>query len=222
MSVQPAGKVARIEWSEERIAKWNLNAVGMGSTAPEVTAWQAKVEDARAKYLARQEAKNAAKTATNDFRIALNAMTNATADIIKQVKSKAAISGDGIYSLADIPVPAVPSPTPPPGMPYGFVATLLPNGSLEITWKCDNPPRAIGTIYAIWRKNADGSWNQLGGAGQKKFIDTTVPAGVPSVIYSVQAMRSTGVGVSNEFTVNFGVASGGGMTATVSAPKLAA
>ena len=31
-----------------------------------------------------------------------------------------------------------------------------------------------------------------------------------------------GVGVSNEFTVNFGVASGGGMTATVSAPKLAA
>ncbi len=44
-------------------------------------------------------------------------MTNAAADIIKSVKTKAATAGDGVYSLASIPVPALPSPMGPLGTP---------------------------------------------------------------------------------------------------------
>jgi hypothetical protein len=46
-------------------------------------------------------------------------------------------------------------------------------------------------------------------------VDVTVPAGVPTVMYQIQGTRSTAVGVVAEFIVNFGVSSGGAITATV-------
>jgi hypothetical protein len=222
MALVPNSRTAKVAFFKGKIAPWTTNAVAIGTSAAEVTAHDAKVTAAENALAAQVSAAAASKTATMIADNAVDALANAGADIIRQIRAKAEIVGNSVYELAQIPAPAIPSPTPAPGMPYGFVATLLPNGSLELTWKCDNPPRAIGVIYNVWRKNADGTWNSIGGAGQKKFVDTTVPAGVPSVIYSVQAMRSTGVGVSNEFTVNFGVSGGGGMTASVAQPKLAA
>ena len=54
-----------------------------------------------------------------------------------------------------------------------------------------------------------GEYEYLGGSGDKRFIDLTVPAGVPSVMYQIQGTRSTAVGDAAEFVVNFGISSGG-------------
>ena len=222
MTVVPKNKPARISFFNARVAPWGTNSAVLKLDAADVTLLGTKVSAAQSAHADFVAAQAAARSATINYDQAVEDMTTLGMQLIDRIRATARTAGDGIYALADLPIPAIPSPIGAPGKPYGFEAVLLPDGTLEFTWACDNPPRASGTVYTVWRKKDDGTWQSLGGAGQKKFIDTTVPAGVPSVIYSVQAMRSTGVGVSNEFTVNFGVASGGGMTATVSAPKLAA
>ena len=62
-------------------------------------------------------------------------------------------------------------------------------------------------MYQICRRTAaTGEFAYLGGAGEKKFVDTTVPAGAPQVTYQIQAVRSTAVGPWAQFNVNFGAA----------------
>jgi hypothetical protein len=104
-------------------------------------------------------------------------------------------------------------------MPTAFKVTLNPDGSLELTFKCSNPAGAGGTIYQVSRKIGAGAWQMIGGSGEKKFLDDTVPTGTASVSYRVQAVRSTQKGTANYFTVNFGVGGGGEMTATLAEPQ---
>jgi hypothetical protein len=220
----PREKVAKIEFCEERTALWNSNAVPMGSTAPAITAWAAKVAAARAAYVAQKEAQNTAKSATNTFNLALDAMVNATANVIKQVKTQAALTGDAVYSLADIPVPATPAPKPAPGKAEAFSATIEDNGALFLKWACPNPVGTSGTLYQIYRKvDGETEFTYLGGAGEKEFTDDTLPAGAAQIMYQIQAVRSTAVGPWATFVVTIGTVAGGGMSASVSpGPSLAA
>ena len=113
-------------------------------------------------------------------------------------------------------VRSTPTPVGAPSTPYKLVANLRPDGSIEFTWKCDNPAGCNGVIYQVYRKiDSTGAYEYIGGTGERKFTDMSVPQAVPSVMYQIQATRSTAVGVAAEFTVNFGVNSGGVVTATV-------
>jgi hypothetical protein len=220
MGVMPDTKLGKIEFAEQHETPWSTNSVAMGSSSAAITAWTAKVAAARAAYEAQKAAQNAAKAATNDLKIAMLAMTDATADIIRQIRSQAGIVGDSIYSLAEIPAPATPGPVGAPGTPESFKVLLRPDGTLDIRFTCAHPPGCTGVIYQIYRKvEATDAFQYLGGTGQRKFIDTTVPSGVPSVMYQIQGVRSTAIGIANEFTVNFGVGSGGIVTASVAAGK---
>jgi hypothetical protein len=228
MGVLPPTKIARIEFCENHNTPWSTNAVAIGTTAAAVTDLETKTTAARDAFNAQQSAQNAARAATNDFNLAVQAMTDAAADIIKQIKTKAAISGNGVYSLAEIPAPATPSPRPPPGPITDFVVTLDGNGALNLKWKCANPPGAGGTIYQVWRRiGASGEFVYLGGSGSRTFLDDTLPAGSASVTYQIQGVRSTANGPWSQFNVNFGVSGAGVMTASVvevggATPKMAA
>jgi len=216
MSLIPDTKVGKIEFCENHVTPWNTNSVAMGSSAAAVTAWQAKVETARNAYTAQQAAQSVAKDATTDLNLAINAMIDATTSIIKQVRAKADISGDSVYSLASLPVPATPSPVPPPGKPTNLTVLLDETGVLQLAWKCNNPAGSTGTIYQVWRQIGEaGTLQYLGGVGEKKFTDDTLPAGSANVMYQIQAARSTAVGLWATFNVKFGVSSGGAITASV-------
>ena len=219
MSVVPESIVGRIEFGEEHVDPWTANAVGMGSSAPTVTAWSGKVTAARAAYQAQKAAQNAAKAATNALKLAMEAMDRATSEVVQQVRTKALAVGDSVYTLAEIPAPATPTPVGDPGTPYGTKVTLNPNGSIQFAWKCDNPAGCNSVIYQVYRKNeAAGEYHYLGGSGQRRFVDATVPAGAGALLYQIQATRSTSVGTAAEFTVNLGVTTGGGMTASIASP----
>jgi hypothetical protein len=123
MSVLPDGKLAKIEFCEQHLSTFSANAVAIGTTAAAVTDLTTKTTAARDAFNAQKEAQDAAKSATNTYRLAVEAMTTAVADIIKQVKTKAAIAGDSVYSLANIPVPATPGPIGELGKPTDFQAT---------------------------------------------------------------------------------------------------
>jgi hypothetical protein len=227
--ILPQGAVDRVAWFEAHTADWQTNAVAIGTTTTAVTALTTRVTAARAAFDAQQLAFEQAKAATQNFKDAVAAMTVAGAEIIKQVKAKAASGGNAVYTLALLPVPATPAPVPPPGTPTDFSATLNPDGSLKLRWKCANPANASGTIYQVSRKvgsGGAGSFSIIGGCGTRTFDDPTVPAGVASVTYQVQAVRSTAAGVAAQFVVNFGVGGSGEAFASVvgaaGTPKLAA
>lgn len=230
MSVMPDGKLDKLQFCEEHIAPFTTNAVAIGTTAAAVTDLDTKTVAARAAYERQRAARLAAKDATVDFDLAIRAAADAASAIVKQVKAKAATAGDGVYSLASLPVPQPPAPLGPLGKPYQFVVRLSEGGALELSWKCTNPPGASGTIYQVSRRlgASEGPFAYVGATGTKTFVDATLPAGSSSVTYRVQAVRSTSVGPEAVCLVSFGVgpaAGAGAMVASIvegSPAKLAA
>ena len=210
MAVLPRDNVSKIEYCEGHTTVWGANAVAIGTTPAAVTDLTTKTTDARAAYLAQQVAQSAAKAATNTFNMAVAAMAAAAADIIKQVRVKASTAGDSIYSLAEIPVPATPTPVGPLGKSGDFTVELdSTTGALNLKWKNTNPRGATGVIYQIWRKlGVDGDFTYVGGVGEKKYTDNDLPAGTACVQYQVQAVRSTSVGPLALFVVNVGTRGG--------------
>jgi hypothetical protein len=216
MPIVPAAKVDKIAFYENHTAPWSTNAVAIGTTAAAVTDLTTKTTAARAAYNAQQAAQDAAKAATLTLNSAIDAMAAAGAEIILQIRAKAATAGDSVYALAQIPAPATPSPVGAPGTPTDFSVALDGDGAVKLKWKCANPAGSTGTLYQVWRRtSADGEFVYLGGSGTKDFVDETLPAGSTAVTYQIQGVRSTAIGPWAQFNVNFGVSSGGTMTASV-------
>ena len=221
MSLVSNNKAQRIAFYRNHLQQWLDNASLIGMQTTDVTELQTLVTTAEADYAAQQLAQQAAKDAVATCTQSVALMHYKGMELVKQVRAKATSAGDSVYPLAGLPVPPVPAPVGPPGTPYDFAVGLLPNGSLELTWKCDNPANAYGTLYHIYRKDA-GKFDFIAGVGEKKFIDTTVPAGTATILYQIQAARTTSIGVANQFIVNLGIAPATGtMTATVSDAKAA-
>ena len=138
-------------------------------------------------------------------------MMTDTAAIISQVRAAAKNGGDAIWTLASLPVPPTPGPAPAPGQPTDPKISLSQTGVLTLSFSCANPAGTSGTIYQIWRKIDGGPKTYLFGVGEKKFSDATIPAGTSTIVYLIQAVRSTLVGEWSTFNVQFGVESEGGM-----------
>ena len=228
MSVVPDKITEKIQYFEDRLPAWTANATAIGSSAAEITAMQTKTQAARDAYTAQQAAKVAGEAATTTLHNAFDAMSIAGAGIIEQARKTAKVTGNPeVYALAQIPAPATPTPVGPPGTPSDFAVEVQQDGTVVLTWKCNNPAGAGGTTYNVYRRNdPSGSFEFLGTAGQRKFIDSTIPAGSSNITYQIQGVRSTAIGAFAQFNVNFGFSSGGTMTASVTpvlaAPKLAA
>ncbi|MEM1010616.1 MAG: hypothetical protein AAGI46_00175 [Planctomycetota bacterium] len=219
MSVVPRKNVDKIQFFEDHISVWTAQATTIGTTEAEVTDLDTKTQAARTAYDAQQAAQNAAKAATADLNVALDAMSRAGSDIIYQIRSQAGADGDGVYAAAQIPVPATPSPSAAPGTPYELKTEVNGNGELMLSWKCDNPAGTSGTIYQVYRStNGSLDFEYLGGVGSRKFVDATIPAGATQITYKMQAVRSTAAGMWATFNVLFGsnVQSSATPTASVS------
>lgn len=219
MGIVPDSRIGKIEFYEAHTlagGPWATNAASIGLTPAAVTALGTLTTQARAAFNAAEAARQAAKAATQKFYDTVRAMHSAPgagSDMIETIKTWAQTKNDpNVYVLAQIPPPAAPGVTPPPGTPFEFTVGLLQNGALELKWKCNNPSGTQGTVYEIKRKTgATGSFGYVGSTGVKNFTDDTVAAGSPSVTYQVTAIRSTQRGNPGQFTVSFGVG-GPGLT----------
>lgn len=219
MGVVPDTRLGKIEFYEAHAlagGPWATNAAAIGLTPAAVTALGTLTTQARAAFNAAEAARQAAKAATQNFYDKVRDMHNgpgAGADMIQTIRTWAESKNDpNVYTLAQIPPPATPGTTPPPGTPFDFTVGLLQSGALELRWKCNNPSGTQGTVYEIKRRTGgSGPFGYVGSSGVKNFTDDTVVAGSPSVTYQITAVRSTRRGSPAQFTVNFGVG-GPGLT----------
>lgn len=216
MGIVPADRLGKIEFYEAHGAPWASNAVAIGLTAAQVTALDALTKAARTAYNAAEVARQAAKAATQNFYDKVNAMHSgpgAGSDLISIIKTTAQTKNDpNVYVLAQIPSPATPAPTPPPGTPFDFTVGLLQNGAVQLKWKCPNPTRTAGTIYEVKRSIGGGTsaaFVFVGATGSRTFTDETIPAGSAAVTYQITAVRSTSRGNPSQFTVHFGTGGAG-------------
>jgi len=220
MAVVPTDRLDKIEFYEAHVTPWTTNAAAIGLTAAQMTAFSPLVTAARAAYNAAEAARQASKAATQNFYDKVRAMhagPGAGADLIQLIKATAQTKNDpNVYVLAQIPAPAAPSVTPPPGTPFDFTVGLLQNGAVELKWKCNNPSGTQGTIYEVRRRIGNGAWTFAGATGTRSFTDETLPSGSSPATYQVTAVRSTSRGNPSQFTVSFGSGGPGaiGMTIT--------
>ena len=202
--------------------KISLTPVLFGLTAAQATAYQTKNVAWRASYDAAKDpaTRSKGKTATkNALAAAIRQMSSEYAQIIKATPT---VTDEQKLDLG-LSVRATPSPAPAPGTPYEFKFTLSVTGLLEFKWKCNNPPRASGIMYQVWRTVDGGTREYLGSCGAKMFTDSTLPSGASIVLYQVQAMRSTSLGAWGSFSIQFGTSASGLTTMkAVASPKLAA
>ena len=220
-NVLPKKVVDRIQWAENHVAPFNTNAVAIGITTTIATDFETKTEAARAALQARDAAEETLRNRNNDLRMAMLALGDAAGAIINTVHAKADMVGDAVYSLASIPVPATPSPRPAPGAATDFKVELQADGSIDVTWKCDNSGSG-GTQYQVWRRVGEvGEFTFICGTGMRMFSDATIPAGSSQVTYQIRGTRPTGAGPWSQFNVNFGTSSPT-IVQTAVTPKMAA
>jgi len=227
-ALYPDTKDGKVAYFQSKIAPWTASATTIGTTTAAVTAMDAKVTVAQDKLAAQVAATQLAKAATAAADDAIEALVLAGGNIIADIRAAARNSADpaNIYELAQIPAPATPTPVGELGKASNFGVTLLETGELDLSFKCTNPRAATGTFYTVWRRIGNvGAFICLGGCGsEKKFLDSSVPAGSASVTYKIQATRSGSTGPWAQFVVNFGVDMGETTVASIveTSPKLAA
>lgn len=217
MPTVPTKDLDAVQFFETHIPVWTANAVALGTSAAAVTALDGKTKTARADSNAQQTAREAARTATNVFHGSVRAMRAAGADIIRQIRTQAEVTGNpNVYNLAQIPPPSAPTANPPPGQPNSFAVSLTGSGAIVLTWKSTNSAPSGGAYFTVKRRlPGETSFTVVGGTGSRSFADDSVPAGVNLVTYIVQGFRGSEPGVeSDQMNVQFGAA-GEGMTASL-------
>ncbi len=186
------------------LEKWQENAAEIGISEEDVAAMADLVEQARAAYNEQKQKQNAARSATIKLQGAQKKMNNFGRNLILRMRATAQIEGDPVYAKASLPLPKKASPVGEPGEPKNFKMKMDPAiGTLALSWKCENPVNASGTIYIVSRSVNNGALEQLGMTGKKKFVDTSLPKGSTYITYQVRAMRGGTVGPIGTYVVNF-------------------
>ena len=194
----------------------NAAATSYGLTTAQALSYQTLNDDYRAKFELSEAPETRTKgaiQARNDSKFLL---VQKAAELAKIIEATPTVTNQQKVDLG-LAVRATPSPMPPPGTPSNFRVELLGDGSIRMTWRANNPTRMSGVTYQIWRRfGSEGEFTFVGASGEKKYIDSTIPAGTPQVQYQIRGIRPTAAGAWATFNVNFGVApSGGAATATV-------
>lgn len=223
MSTYPTSpRSALLDWCQAHDNLWVTNATSIGLTPAQATAFLEATAAAAAATIAQNEAKQAAKVATQTAEDAFATLRMRLGDSVKLIRAFAINAPNPltVYNLAQINPPAPASPAPPPAQPTELAVQLdAAMGALILSWKATNPANTGGTSYMIRRRMpGESAFTFIGVTGTKSFVDDTIVGCVDSVQYTVQGTRSNLVGpVSSIFTVNFGQSPDGAATVSVSA-----
>lgn len=206
MSTYPVSPRADfVEWCQAHAPVFAADPDAIGMTAGQAAKFKSVTDAAAKAILAQQEAQQAAAVATQRVRAALADLQAGAGDAVRSIRACAELNSNPnkIYSTAQIPPPADPSPTPAPDQPRRLAVTLVAaTGALTLTWKAANPRGTSGTAYVIRRRlPGETAFRFLGVTGEKRFTDETVPAGTERVEYTIQGQRGKRTGPLSEILV---------------------
>lgn len=223
MPVLPYGDRNLLEFCEAHVPIWEGSPAGIGLSQAAVNQLKAETVLLRAAYDEAIMAREGSKAATTALKTRATPTRQTAADLIRQIKAFAAMQADPglIYSAAQIPEPAQPSPAQAPGTPNNVTVTLEPSGAVTLAWDASNSAASTGAFFSVMRKlpgqtaffNVGGSPGATTVSRRMKFTDFTVPtsAAGSGAQYIIQGYRGDRTGQPSEaITVQFGVEGSGG------------
>src|SRR5688572_24778343 len=159
----------------------NAAATSYGLNALQAAAYQTLNDSYSAKFVLADAPETRTKATILDRNNAA-VLLKANASMLAKIIEATPTVTDGQKANLGLSVRATPGPSPAPGTCSGFKAELLADGSVQITWKANNPTGLSGVTYQIWRRfGSEGEFTFAGASGEKKYIDSTIPAGTPQV-----------------------------------------
>ncbi|MCC6402606.1 MAG: fibronectin type III domain-containing protein [Fimbriimonadaceae bacterium] len=190
-------RLQKIEFYEAHLSPWNTNSAAIGLNPAMMTEITTFTTAARAAYNAAIAARNASKAATQNFYDAVTEMAEYGSSLISTIRAKAENTADpSVYTKAQIPPPAAPTPAGPPTDATNLRANVLNDGSILVEW--DGTVRN-GQFFSV-RRQLSGStaWTNLGSVRVKSYVDTSLPSGTSAAVYQVFAHRGSQTSAGSE------------------------
>ncbi len=207
MSTVPLKLSEAIDWVGVRVPVWTAAGAAIGVEATQManlSALHASAQSLKAEYdalKAELEAKG------EEYRQAATSMRSTASGLVVQIRGFARTTPNppAIFTQAQLPQPADPTPAPPPGTPEGFKVELLQSGALRFSFKCDHPGGVKAVTYRVLRQDASQTpYVFLTNAKKRSFEDDTLAGDSTVVTYLVTAQTTTKDGNPAYFTVRFG------------------
>lgn len=188
MATLPKGIAERLAFFEQHAPVWAASPAAIGLTAAQVTALASLVNTARTAFNAAQNARSASRAATVSQTDAMGSLSDYGADLIKTIRAFAETTKDpSVYSKAQIPPPAAPSPVGPPEMPTELAASFLFPWGVRLTWKGSVSQGAYFGVFRRLRGETQFTFLQI--TKDRFFDDTGLPAGATGADYYIAAFR---------------------------------
>jgi hypothetical protein len=207
--------------------KISATPTAFGLSAPQATAYAALNDAYAAAYLAAETIETRTRGTVQARNDAAEPLVNMASDLAKIIEGTATVTNQQRIDLG-LSVRKTPEPIAAPGTCSNFKVKLLADGSIDMTWRANNPTGMSGVTYQVWRRfGSEGEFAYAGATGLKQYIDADIPAGTQQVQYQIRGIRPTAAGAWAQYNVNFGKSSAtGAMMAsgveTAAEPKLAA
>jgi hypothetical protein len=215
-TVMPRDNAQMVTFGNMHIDPWNVNMVAIGVASADYMDFKSAASDAQAALTAAETARINSKAATDAYYSAVAKLRAKAAICVRSIQAKAKATGDtNIYALAQISPPDPRSHTgQPPAQPTTLRATLNPDGSITLTWKCSNPRGVSRVVYFVQRKlDTETEFTLVDTVGEKMFTDKNLPFGTQQAVYMITGKAGSLTGpVSEAFTVMFGTGGGGALT----------
>jgi hypothetical protein len=149
-------------------------AVSYGLTVPMATAYQTLNDSYVAAFVladAPETRTKGAILARNDAAVLLRAKA---AELAKIIEATPTVTNEQKANLG-LSVRKTPEPMPAPGTCSNFKVELGADGSVQSTWKANNPTGMSGVTYQVWRRiGSDGEFSFLGATGEYD-VSRTLP-----------------------------------------------
>lgn len=221
-----------VPWLVARTGAWKLAPASVGLSTSQASAVDTAAKALDLAYADAQKQRQISKNATESQNQALrDALTQLQLDLrIIDAFANGSANPAAVYALAQIDPPAVPTPVAPPGAVTDITVGIdINTGATILKWKGDNPGGSANVSYIVRRKLAGATdFTFIGTAGSsgpeaRTYTDSTLPQGVDSVAYLINATRGSQTGPSVQVQVRFGTVGNGGAGQTeVTSVKMAA
>jgi hypothetical protein len=208
MSTIPKSYPDAIDWTTTHLANWPADPTEIGLDAARILELTQRKDLAAAALAHALQLDGQKKAAFEAYHTKARSMRDYASQSVGIIRSfaRASDNPEAIYTLAQIPAPAGPTPAPAPGVPYKFETRLIQGGSLEVTFECDNEGSSA-VNYEVRRRDGGGQGAPYAfvlNAGERRFVDDTIPNGTGTVSYQIVGFRTNTRGEPAYFTVVFG------------------
>ena len=191
--IVPQSREGSIAFYEQHAPVWHGHAAELGLTVPYTESLILAMGDAGADQRAYTALLSQARAAGLKARSSASKMNRLGNLGIKTIRTHAELAAApaAVYETAEIPEPKRPAPAGAPAAPAGVQASLSADGVVSLTWAGS----VARTSFNVERSlvMADGhvvGYKRLGGSPERPATDATLPAGVVTASYRVQAFRN--------------------------------